>query len=686
MIFTTLLVSTPPIKTILSQPPHVFLNPTTCQGGCLRLPYVHHYNAFDGPAGEHLNTGFIALTDLVGLKQLSPTIDTVTLTVMCWAENVVLSAPTTTNLPGIVPQSGDEYGDNAVSNTMIALSKVAGVLSKILPIRPYALASQEILNRAARVAIAMGFSKPAIVSPMDYMVPRVVPNFSSAIQHDPIYKLAYDDKQEVTHDPSVCGLSRVDEMSLLTLMQRPALISSLEWKTADLPEKVLMNFKVTPSHYSEATGPPSLKLLGFSPMCYLTQMFRQWRGSIRFRFVAVASSFHRGRIRISYDPEGITTAQLAAGIEHNTQYSYIWDLNENHEAVIDVGYMSNQSYCRPLKPGETAVADMRAPTQIPRNASFDNGTLTLTVMNDLTANGVADATISILFFCSAGPDFEVYDPTDGIENYTLMPQSGEMMEDDLMMSAAIKPHVVFGTYISERDKATLVHHGDPVTSLRYMLKRYTAYMTLPLTAIPINGVVAHDINISAFPLQKGKAPGAIHTALGAPYNYVFQTPLNWASSMFMMRRGGVRLRIRDTSPAFLTMSELKAIRNTSSTASNAVATLLGPSLTFSAQAKFNLTALPSSGAAGMALGTSLENGKNQVDVEVPFHSQRRYFSPRLRDNSLNHNQGLKIQAVVYNPGTVVRSGQLSIYTSAADDFSLSGFVSCPPVYYNPLLL
>lgn len=51
-----------PSSVILSQPPHVFLNPTSCEGGCLRLPYVHHYNAFSTALNEHLSTGFIAVT------------------------------------------------------------------------------------------------------------------------------------------------------------------------------------------------------------------------------------------------------------------------------------------------------------------------------------------------------------------------------------------------------------------------------------------------------------------------------------------------------------------------------------------------------------------------------------------------------------------------------------------------
>jgi len=683
---TTIQTALNPYKALLSQPPHVFINPTTCQGGCLRLPYVHHFNAFDAPAGEHLATGFIAISELSPLKQLSTVNDPITMTVLCWAENVVLGAPTQSNTVGMVPQSGDEYGKQVTSNTLTVLSRVAGVLSNIVSIRPYAMATQEILTKASRVAIALGFSKPTVVSNIGYMVPRTVPNFSSAVQHDPVYKMTYDDKQEVTHDPSVCGLARVDEMNLKTLMQIPSLISTFGWKSSFTPEQTFLHIKVSPNHFIEGPGAQSAKVLAMPPVSYITQMFRQWRGSLRFRFVAVASSFHRGRLRITYDPNGVTASQVAAGLEYNTTYSYIWDLSENHEAIIDVGYMSHQPYLRPSRPGQIASSTMIAPTALTHDASFDNGSLSITVLNDLTANGVAAADIDILVFLSAGHDFEVYDPTDALDNYTLFPQSGELMQDDLMSPLVTKPHVTFGVYLSEKDRAPLVHHGDSVESLRYLLKRYTTYTTLPFVGIAANSTVSIEANMCAFPLNKGKAPGAMHTAGTQPYNYVYQTPLAWFSAMFMMRRGGLRWRVRDTSNIGLNVNELRAVRNSTNTNFVFIPLNVNTPTSTSASARAYLLNLPSSGAAGMALGSSIDGGRNQVDFEIPYHSARRFASPRLGDNSLAHNQGVKIQTVVTNTTTSAKSGQLTIYVSAADDYSLSGFVSCPPVYYNPTLL
>lgn len=672
---------------ILSQLPHVYISPTTDQGGCLRLPYLHHYNSFDLTKGEHLSTGTIVLGEMSPLKLLSATsADSVTLSVMCWAENVVFGAPTQTNIPGLLPQSGDEYGNGVISKPLSVLAQVAGALARIVAIRPYALASQQLLNLGANIAVSLGFSKPAIVSDMMYMVPRTIPNLSSATQHDPIYKLTYDDKQEVTHDPSVVGLARKDEMLIKSLIEKETYIGKFAWTGIRTPETTLINYVVTPSLHLPGSGVGSAQKLCLPPLAYIGQMFRLWRGSLRFRFVCVASSFHRGRLRITYDPNGLTPAQQTAGVEHNIAYTYIWDISENHEVVVDVGYMSHIPYCRVQRPGLTPIANMISPTPPTRDAAFDNGILNITVLNDLTANGALNTDIEILAFICAGPDFEYCDPTDGLDNFSLFPQSGELMEDDLMASTAVVPNITFGVYIPSSDKAPVVHHGDPVTSLRYILKRYCTYTTFPVIGLPANSTASINIVTSAFPFHRGKAPGGMHLAGGGSYNYCFNTPLAWCSAMFYARRGGVRWRLRDSSSG-LTIPSVRVIRNSSSSTHVYLATPVTAGTSVSDAAKKSITALNTSGNSGMAVGTSIDGFKTHVDCEVPYLSPRRYFSPRLGDNSLNHNQGITITALATNNSTAPgKEGSLTAYISAADDFSLSGFVATPYVYYTPTLL
>lgn len=678
------LTSLPAASVLLSQPPHVFLDPTACEGGCLRLPYLHHHNAFNMIAGEHLTTGYIALTELSPLRSMSAVQDGITITVMCWAENIVLGAPTTTNLPGLVPQSGDEYGRGIVSNTLNVLAQASGMLAQIAVIRPYALASQSILTLGAKVAIALGFSKPIVITDINYVAPRITPNLASAVQHDPIFKATLDDKQEVTIDPSVVGLERRDEMTLASIIQRESYVTKFSWTSTAIPDFNVFYTNVSPVFWANGTGTASTQQIAMTPLAYVCQAFRQWRGSLRFRFVAVASSFHKGRMRIVFDPDGITT-NATTPIEYNTAYTYVWDLGESHEAIIDVGYMSNQAYLRPLQPGVDTVVNTYAGVPVTFNPAASNGHLCCSVLNELTCANSATTNVDVLMFVSAGPDFELFDPVDNIDLYSMYPQSGTI-DMETHLAGINRPHVLFGKYISRTDKSPMVHHGDPVVSLRYLLKRYVTYMGIPLSSILAGGSINYRTNFSAFPLNKGKAPAAMHLAGVFPYNYVFQTPLAWFSAMFIARRGGIRWRLKDQSTAGVQVTSLKVVRNSSSTA---YFYSPSPNVAFTSPSdgsKKFLTTAPNSGAAGMTLASYIDGGRVNADMEIPYHSPRRFSAGRVGDNSLTHNQGVSIFISATNTSTSTRDGLLSVSVAAADDFSLHGFVSCPMVYYTPTLL
>jgi len=100
----------------------------------------------------------------------------------------------------------------------------------------------------------------------------------------------------------------------------------------------------------------------------------------------------------------------------------------------------------------------------------------------------------------------------------------------------------------------------------------------------------------------------------------------------------------------------------------------------------NLSGAPNSGVSGLAIGASTDGFRMHADAEIPYHSARRFASCRIGDNSLNHNQGISVYASITNTNAAVRDGQLAVYVSAADDFSLHGFVAAPVVYYTPTLL
>lgn len=678
----------------ISQLPGVYLNPTTSQGGCLRMPYLHKFEAFNTSTSEQNDLGVIVLAEFAPLQQIGPAVDTITISVMAWAENIVFGAPTTNNLPGLVPQSSDEYSEpGPVEHTANVLAKVSGQLIKIPSIAPYARVSQYMFSSLSSMAHIFGFSRPSVITDFHTVRERKYPNFASTNQKDPIYKMTLDDKQEVTVDPRVVGFSGKDSMAISDIIEREACVSGQSWQTSMLPGKALFFMNVSPNFWVTGIGATAPQI-SMCPMTYAAQAFRYWRGSIRFRFVAVASSFHRGRLRIIYDPAGFGNTTATTVYESNTNYNYIWDLSESHEAIIDVCHMSNLAYNRTVRPGASGVTGGVGTTfgasGISHSPQFDNGTLAVVVQNDLTCSGQAVSDITILCYACAGPDFEFFEPENSMNNYSFFPQSGEMMQDDLMLRSAKKVNAVFGNYIKPDDKAAHIFHGDPIVSLRALFKRYNLYTVLPMPAIP-TGNTLFTWNISAFPLHRGKAPNGMHLTGTASTNYVNNTHLSWFAPLFLGRRGGIRLRITDMSTSDLQGNHLILTRTP--TANYLASVSVAPAGTSSSAlarsyvstvGNLGLTSI-SNGNAGFALGEALAGGRMVIDAEVPYYTNKRYYPCRRYDLSAGSDMGATILMSTTNSTTTAKSGLLNVAVAAADDFSFIGYINTPVVYYVPAL-
>jgi hypothetical protein len=530
-----------------------------------------------------------------------------------------------------------------------------------------------------------------------FMTERALPNLASAVQHDPIYKLTFDDKQEVTVDPNVVGLSGKDEMLITDIIQRQSYVNKFVWSTNAATESAVWWCNAMPLMYTSGTPAVAFPLAipqALTPLAYTSQAFRNWRGSIRFRFMAVASSFHRGRIRISFDPQG--NLSPTAVPEYNTVYNYIWDLADNHEAVIDCCYMNNKPYLKvaPLVTSGTPYikqTDIMATTYggtagVGFSNDYSNGIISLTVVNPLAANGISNPDIEVLMFCSAGPDFEFFDPTDYIDQIHMAPQSGiagEVDSNTINLNSPTQPTQVFGKYISPSSAGPIIHHGDPVLSLRYLFKRYVKYDNIIVYNVQPTTTQLASFRRSAYPLNKGRVPNAMHFATGSiPYNYVHVTPVSWFSRLYFARRGGMRVRIRDISSRDIT-SHLRVTRNDNPQFAIGTVSNLVQAATSTNQRAMLETPLAKGGFTGTNVSCSQIN-KGTLDFEIPYYSFLRYFSTRTPDNSTRHNQGYTLDMVLNNSSAANRDAHFEVYSSAADDYSLFGFVGCPPVYITPV--
>lgn len=594
-----------------SQRPHFYLDPTTSQGGEMVLPFFWRHNALSIPDEDWREMGQCILQSMQPLKHANGATDQVTVSVFAWAEDVTLSAPTSTEPGALVPQCGiepqagkedgagaDEYGTGIVSRPASMLAKVAGMLEKAPLIGPYCRATSLAAGTTAEIARNFGYSRPAVLDDVVPYKPTYVGNMANTNAPDSVCRLSLDVKQEVTIDPRTTGLSGTDEMAIVPLASRESYLTQFPWAIADEPEKLLWNCYVTPALWDQniITFPSELHM---TPACWVSAPFKYWRGSMKFRFQVVSSNYHKGRLKIVYDPYYGTTN------EYNVAYTFIVDIAENKDFTVNVGWANSRPYLTMEPPGAFAVPFGVSPLGSARN-NRANGVISAYVVNDLTVpNSSIDNDVAVNVFTSMCDDFEVGDPdSDTIEEYSWAPteaipadksrewplgrldhqsrlaviheeEKAEQREkikkskklDDLLKNVDIndydpqsgvsadaenttEPSVpvseqvdeTMAAKLSQTDKTAMIFLGESISSIRQAMKRYAYHSS---TFANQNGYRFLKIRNGNLPYYRGFIPGGVDSAddgdsgIG-PYNRCYMTPLNWFVPAYKGYRGALR--------------------------------------------------------------------------------------------------------------------------------------------------
>jgi hypothetical protein len=94
---------------------------------------------------------------------------------------------------------------------------------------------------------------------------------------------------------------------------------------------------VTPLLYKLIPDYTVTKALYPTALAYASFPFRYWRGSLKFRFEVVCSKFHRGRLRLLYDPKAVPNVA-----DFNKNYQTILDLDESTDLTVEVHWCSDR--------------------------------------------------------------------------------------------------------------------------------------------------------------------------------------------------------------------------------------------------------------------------------------------------------------------------------------------------------
>lgn len=412
-----------------SQRPHIYIDPTLSQGGELTLPFFNYFNAISVPLGAWTGMGELRLMTLNSLAHANSGTTPVTISIFAWAEEVELSMPTSAEPIGMTPQSGvagkedDEYGKGPVSRPASAVAAMAGKLTNVPYIGAYARATELAANAVSGVATAFGYSRPNNISDVQHYRPAVAANIANTNVGDTAHKLSVDCKQELTVDPTTVGLMEDDEMSLKSIVTRESYLTTFPWSISRPAEDLLFEIGVTPALWRPVTSAPVTEI-HTTPSGLAAVPFCSWQGSMEYRFQIVASNFHKGRIKIVYDPHDFDSN------EYNTNYTYIHDIADNKDFTVRIGWGNHQPYLTLAMPGRYAdgqITHEDIPPFANGNANLTsgskyNGMLRVYVVNPLVlpATGAAGLT-EINVFTKAGEDMRYRNPDNVIDQYSYFP-------------------------------------------------------------------------------------------------------------------------------------------------------------------------------------------------------------------------------------------------------------------------
>jgi len=673
-----------------SQRPHIFLDPSTSQGGEFVLPFFFYNNWLRIPDGEWSKMGELTFSTMQALLHANAGTTSVTVKVFAYTTDMKLSVPTSMPALGLVAQSADEYGKGIISKTATAVAKAMHELRDIPIISPYARATTMLMNMTSTVASTLGFSRPAILSEITPVRQLYFGNLANADAPDMIYKNSVDSKQELTVDPRTVGLDGKDQMSISHINSVESWFTAFGWSPTSTPESLLFNVRVSPTTYRN-TGTE----FHMTPVCYASRPFKYWTGTLSFRFMVVASAFHKGRIKITYEPYRNPLTQA----EYNVVYTRIIDIAEERDVCIDVGWGQTQTFLE-ISPMFSAV-----PYSTTKFTTFDatsNGILSVYVVNELVTPALSADNININVFVSGKDDLTYAVPTDKeLRDLTYMSnkvlpatllkedefvaQSKEVPDDGDDQPDCANTKMSMADTLHD-DKSRVVFFGEEILSFRTLLRRYNLLKVLPLT----NSAIAEDLNVKLFDMIFPIAPGWTPTGNlllgGYLANLVNNTLLTYLAPAYVGYRGAIRYKHKSWTKA-ANVDDFTYIDTADGTNTDALLAQfpqLYPATT--TQATSSLYASRMLANHSLGLNGRIITGKNpgpSLESELVFYDNVRFRS--TRDPYRLNTGDVPQSRHCYEYSTNVRASSvlnpLHIYVSTGEDFSFFMFLGAPIIYY-----
>lgn len=688
-------VSSNPLITPYSQLPGSWIYPADNSAEVFKVPIFYpanwvHLNDADTIKGLGKIDYYVAFP----LSTASATASTsITLDTFAWLEDVQLNGST----EQLTLQAADEYEPNGViSAPATFISNAAKQLTSLPVIGKFARATEIGAGAIANIARLFGFTNVQNISDPSPMVPFIAPHLATSEISVPYQKLTLDPKQELSIDPTLHNIPATDELSIQHLVGKSSTLVMGGWSTSDTVGDVLFNSRINPMNLNvvdivDGSSVTKAYRVYHTTLSYLACLFQNWRGDIIYDIEVICTKFHKGRLKISWDPLGETGA---VAMSENKVYTTILDIGSCNKVSIRVPYHAQFSFLRVSGPGNE-------PNWTPGNAlayrsTYDNGLLNISVLTPLVSP-ISPSNVGLKISVRGADNFEFANPRTALgSSYTSPPPSFFAVQSADVIETTTK-EITFGDEGACHPQRHALNMGEAIVSLRQLLHRMSNYDVSFTGSNTFTKAGIWAKTFTRFPPSYGYDPVGKSTAVSLlggsnkSFNFTPMHPIAYIGNMFAGYRGSVNFINNiecDTTPS---LAKAIVVRNTFSSDNtykrgNWLSTL-NTGATGSAQAAFFNDSQRTNCLAGGAITNTITNGALQWTFPDINASNFFIASPELsisgssEDLSSSESCCLSLLVKQTTANTVTDTITVSTFAGTGPDFTLLWFLCCPTIDY-----